>query len=80
MTDRNGTIARKLLLGWRPLKDPVGGREAGKMEVIDPAVVAPADVDLLQEPVPKGVQEAFAKGKSQAEAEMKKHIGGFGIH
>jgi hypothetical protein len=27
----------------------------------------------------KGVQEAFTKGKSQAEAEMKKHTGGFGI-
>jgi nucleoid-associated protein EbfC len=46
---------------------------------IDPAVVDPSDVDFLQELVLKGVQEAIAKGKSQAEAEMKKLTGGLGI-
>jgi len=46
---------------------------------IDPAVVDPSDIDFLEDLVLKGVQEAIAKGKGQAEAEMKKLTGGLGI-
>ena len=46
---------------------------------IDPAVVDPSDVEFLEEMVLKGVQEAIAKGKSQAADEMGKLTGGLGI-
>ena len=46
---------------------------------IAPEVVDPSDVDFLQDLVLKGVQEAIAKGKGQAEAEMKKLTGGLNI-
>ena len=46
---------------------------------IDPAVVDPSDVDFLEDIILKGVQEAIAKGKDQAEAEMKKLTGGLNI-
>ncbi|MBT8045136.1 MAG: YbaB/EbfC family nucleoid-associated protein [Verrucomicrobiae bacterium] len=46
---------------------------------IDPSVVDPEDVDFLQELVLSGVQEAVAKGKEMAAAEMSKLTGGMGI-
>ncbi len=46
---------------------------------IDPSVVDPTDVDFLQELVLSGVQEAVAKGKEMAAAEMAKLTGGLGI-
>lgn len=47
--------------------------------VIDRSVVDPEDVDFLQDLVLKGVQEAIAKGKAMADAEMKKLTGGMGL-
>lgn len=46
---------------------------------IDPAVVDPSDIEFLEELVLKGVQDAIAKGKAQAAAEMGKLTGGLGI-
>lgn len=46
---------------------------------IDPSVVDPTDVEFLQELVLSGVQEAVAKGKEMAAAEMAKLTGGLGI-
>ena len=46
---------------------------------IDPTVVDPTDVEFLEEMVLKGVQDAIAKGKSQAADEMGKLTGGLGI-
>src|SRR5688500_3279835 len=46
---------------------------------IDPTVIDPADADFLQDLVLKAVQEALAKGKEQAAAEMKKLTGGLGL-
>ena len=83
-----GLAAKQQELASREVEVSVGG---GKVQVratcagdvlaitIDPAVVDPSDVDFLQELVLKGVQEAIAKGKGQAEEEMKKLTGGLGI-
>jgi DNA-binding YbaB/EbfC family protein len=46
---------------------------------IDPSVVDPSDVEFLEDLVLKGVQEAIAKGKATAAAEMQKLTGGMGI-
>jgi DNA-binding YbaB/EbfC family protein len=46
---------------------------------IDPSVVDPGDVEFLQELVLNGVQEAIAKGKEMAAAEMSKLTGGLGL-
>lgn len=46
---------------------------------IDPSIIDPADAEFLEGLVLKAVQEAIAKGKEQAAAEMKKLTGGLGI-
>ncbi|MDC0088094.1 YbaB/EbfC family nucleoid-associated protein [Akkermansiaceae bacterium] len=46
---------------------------------IDPSVVDPSDVEFLQDLVLSGVQEAVAKGKEMANAEMSKLTGGLNI-
>ena len=46
---------------------------------IDPSVIDPADAEFLEGLVLKAVQEAIAKGKDKAAAEMKKLTGGLGI-
>jgi DNA-binding YbaB/EbfC family protein len=46
---------------------------------IDPAVVDPADVSLLEDLVLSAVQQALAKGREVAAAEMGKVTGGLGL-
>jgi len=46
---------------------------------IDPSVIDPSDAEFLEDLVLKGVQEAIAKGKGMAEAEMSKLTGGMKI-
>ena len=46
---------------------------------IDPAVVDPADVGLLEDLVLSAVQQALAKGREAAAAEMGKVTGGLGL-
>ena len=46
---------------------------------IDPSIVDPSDVEILEDLVLKGVQQAIATGKDKAAAEMKKLTGGLGI-
>jgi len=46
---------------------------------IDPAVVDPADVGLLEDLVLTAVQQALAKGRETAAAEMGKVTGGLGL-
>lgn len=46
---------------------------------IDPSIVDPADVEFLQDLVLTGVQQAIAKGKEMASAEMGKLTGGMGL-
>jgi DNA-binding YbaB/EbfC family protein len=46
---------------------------------IDPSLIDPADAEFLEDLVLKGVQEAIAKGKDKAAAEMKKLTGGLAL-
>ena len=46
---------------------------------IDPAVVDPSDVSLLEDLVLSAVQQALAKGREAAAAEMGKVTGGLGL-
>lgn len=46
---------------------------------IDSAVVDPADVGLLEDLVLSAVQQALAKGREAAAAEMSKVTGGLGL-
>jgi len=83
-----GLAAAQEQLAQRSFEASVGG---GKVTVtatgagdvtsikIDPSVVDPSDVEFLEDLVLKGVQEAIAKGKDTAAAEMKKLTGGMGI-
>ncbi|MBP7949380.1 MAG: YbaB/EbfC family nucleoid-associated protein [Verrucomicrobiales bacterium] len=46
---------------------------------IDPAVVDPGDVELLQDLVLSGVRQAIEEGRQLAAAEMGKVTGGMGL-
>lgn len=46
---------------------------------IDPSVVNPADVEMLEDLVSVAVQEAQKKAQALAEEEMKKVAGGLGL-
>lgn len=83
-----GLAAKQEELSKKIVETSVGG---GKVNVsatcagdvvsikIDPSVIDPSDVEFLEDLVLKGVQEAIAKGKEQASAEMGKLTGGLGI-
>ena len=83
-----GLAAKQEELSVRTVDASVGG---GKVNVIatcagdilaikiDPSVVDPTDVEFLEDLVLHGVQEAIAKGKATAAAEMQKLTGGLGI-
>jgi DNA-binding YbaB/EbfC family protein len=82
-----GLAAKQEELAKQTVESSVGG---GKVTVtatcagdvlsikIDPSVVDPSDVEFLEDLILKGVQEAIAKGKETAAAEMKKLTGGLG--
>jgi len=55
------------------------GRGTVKRVSIDPKVVNPADVEMLEDLVAVAVQEAQKKAKDAAEEEMKKLTGGLGL-
>lgn len=46
---------------------------------IDPAVVDPEDVEMLEDLVLSGVKQAIEQGKALSEAEMKKLTSGLGL-
>ena len=55
------------------------GKGALKKISIDPAVVKPGDVEMLEDLVVAAVQEAQRKARELAEGEMKKAAGGLGL-
>jgi hypothetical protein len=83
-----GLAAKQEQLAQQTVEASVGG---GKVTVtatcagdvlairIDPSVIDPTDAEFLEDLVLKGVQEAIAKGKETAAAEMKKLTGGLGL-
>ena len=46
---------------------------------IDPAVVDPEDVEMLEDLVLSGVRQAIEQGKGMASTEMEKITGGMGL-
>ena len=46
---------------------------------IDPSVVDPADVEMLEDLILTGVQKAIEEGKAMAQAEMGKLTAGMGL-
>ncbi len=61
------------------VKVEADGRGTVKRVSIDPTVVNPADVEMLEDLVAVAVQEAQKKAKELAEQEMKKVAGGLGL-
>lgn len=57
----------------------VDGKGTVKRVSIDPSVVNPADVEMLEDLVAVAVQEAQKKARDLAEQEMKKAAGGLGL-
>lgn len=55
------------------------GKGTVKRVSIDPSVVNPADVEMLEDLVAVAVQEAQKKARELGEQEMKKVAGGLGI-
>ena len=55
------------------------GKGAVKRISIDPKVVNPADVEMLEDLVAVAVQEAQKKARELGEQEMKKVAGGLGL-
>lgn len=55
------------------------GKGVVKRVSIDPSVVNPADVEMLEDLVAVAVQEAQKKAAELAEQEMKKVAGGLGL-
>ncbi|HEX2746805.1 MAG TPA: YbaB/EbfC family nucleoid-associated protein [Verrucomicrobiales bacterium] len=46
---------------------------------IDPSVVDPADVEILEDLILTGVRQALAEGRKVSETEMKKITAGMGL-
>jgi nucleoid-associated protein EbfC len=46
---------------------------------IDPAVVDPEDIELLEDLILSGVKQAIAQGKAMSQAEMGKLTAGLGL-
>lgn len=75
-------------LAGRPVEATAGG---GKVTVsataagditgirIDPSVVDPADVEMLEDLILTGVRAALAEGRRVSETEMKKLTAGMGL-
>lgn len=55
------------------------GKGTVKRVSIDPGVVNPADVEMLEDLIAVAVQEAQKKARELAEEEMKKVAGGLGL-
>lgn len=57
----------------------VDGRGTMKRVTIDPTVVQPTDVEMLEDLVAVATQEAQKQARAQAEAEMQRLAGGLGL-
>jgi nucleoid-associated protein EbfC len=75
-------------LGDRVVEASAGGgmvsvKATGKQEIveirIDPGVVDPADVDMLQDLVLAAVNEALSQARTMVQGEMSKLTGGINI-
>ncbi len=65
--------------GGGMVKVEADGKGAVKKVSIDPSLVNPADVEMLEDLLAVAIQEAQRKGRELAEEEMKAVAGGLGI-
>ncbi|MBX3133529.1 MAG: YbaB/EbfC family nucleoid-associated protein [Gemmatimonadaceae bacterium] len=65
--------------GGGMVKVEADGKGTVKRISIDPSVVNPADVEMLEDLLAVAVQEAQRKGRELAESEMKAAAGGLGL-
>jgi hypothetical protein len=77
--DELGRLTVTGTAGGGLVKVEADGKGTVKRVSIDPSVVNPADVEMLEDLVAVAVQEAQKKAKEAAEVEMKKMAGGMGL-
>ena len=77
--DELGRITVTGAAGGGLVKVEADGKGTVKRVSIDPSVVNPGDVELLEELIAVAVQEAQKKAKEAGEAELKKMAGGLGL-
>lgn len=77
--DELGRLTVTGAAGGGLVKVEADGKGTVKRVSIDPSVVNPGDVELLEELIAVAVQEAQKKAKEAGEAELKKMAGGLGL-
>ena len=77
--DELGRLTVTGAAGGGLVKVEADGKGTVKRVSIDPSVVNPGDVELLEELIAVAVQEAQKKAKEAGEAELKKMTGGLGL-
>ena len=77
--DELGRLTVTGAAGGGLVKVEADGKGTVKRVSIDPSVVNPGDVEMLEDLITVAVQEAQKKAKEAGEAEMKKMAGGLGL-
>lgn len=77
--DQLGRLTVTGASGGGLVKVEADGKGTVKRVSIDPSVVNPGDVEMLEDLITVAVQEAQKKAKDAGEAEMKKMAGGLGL-
>lgn len=77
--DELGRLTVTGAAGGGLVKVEADGKGTVKRVSIDPSVVNPGDVEMLEDLIAVAVQDAQKKAKDAGEAEMKKMAGGLGL-
>ncbi len=77
--DQLGRLTVTGASGGGLVKVEADGKGTVKRVSIDPSVVNPGDVEMLEDLITVAVQEAQKKAKDAGEDEMKKMAGGLGL-
>lgn len=77
--DELGRLSVTGSAGGGLVKVEADGKGTVKRVSIDPSVVNPGDVEMLEDLITVAVQEAQKKAKEAGEVEMKKMAGGLGL-
>lgn len=77
--DELGRLTLTGAAGGGLVKVEADGKGTVKRVSIDPSVVNPGDVEMLEDLIAVAVQDAQKKAKDAGEAEMKKMAGGLGL-
>ena len=77
--DELGRLSVTGAAGGGLVKVEADGKGTVKRVSIDPSVVNPADVEMLEDLITVAVQEAQKKAREAGEVEMRKMAGGLGL-